>query len=916
VACLAEERIIEYVEGRLSADDAAQVVAHTDGCDACRRLVAETAAALVPGSSTTAAPEPVDETRERSAPLDAGAAVGRYLLLGLVGSGGMGVVYAAYDPELDRKIALKLLRADLDAEDELRARLQREAQAMARLKHPNVIAVHDVGTFAGRVFIAMEFVAGSTLGGWARAGRRSWREVVRVLGAAGRGLEAAHAAGLVHRDFKPDNVLLGDDGRVCVTDFGLARPQAGEADVALDSGQLIGADSPLRSPLTREGALVGTPAYMAPEQMDGAPPDARADQFSFCVALYEALYGARPFQGKTVRALREAIRKEQITDPPDADTRRVPPWIRRVVVRGLRAQPQDRWPSMAALLDALERDPRRRVSFAVAAAVAVALTAAGAWGLRARALRTRLQCKGAEQQLAGVWSDARRARLRSVFVASGRPWAEESFAAVDAAFKSYGARWAQMRTDACEATRLRGEQSEELLDLRMQCLDERRRELEALVAELESADAALLDRAPQAAHSLTPLEGCAQAEALRARVRPPASRAARDHVQALKARLAETRALDDAGRYQQVIDRSDRVLDEARPIGYPPLEADALYMRGVGEDRLGRPKDASRTFNAAALAAARGRDDDLAARAWTQLTYVDGCELSRPKDGENWARYAEAAIDRLGGSDELSSNLLHSRGSLRWCQQRYGDAVEDFRRALQLEERVFGAEDYRIGGLLSDMGAVLQHERRLDEAVTAFERSIAVAERALGPAHPAGATPRGNLGVVRLLQRRLDEAEHLERRALELQQAGYGEDSLRTTWALNNLGTVLRLRGHADQALVLHRRALAIREQALGATNPQVLGPLKELGRDLNALGRPEEALPLLERAARLHEEKPSPVEHGEIDFAIAQALTALGREPARAQALAKQARESLASGAPVPHYRAELDEIDLFLKR
>src|SRR3954470_18376849 len=252
--------------------------------------------------------------RQPGEPLPRGSAVGRYVVLERIGSGGMGVVYAAYDPELDRKVALKLFRPDrAGAAGEAALRLPREGQVRARLSGPHVVAVYDAGTFGDQVFVAMELMEGRTLRQWLGEGKRGWREIVDVFVAAGRGLAAAHAAGLVHRDFKPDNVLLGTDGRVKVADFGLAAALgAGEEDLPaatranMARAQLELSRSPM-SPLTRTGAVLGTPMFMAPEQHLGERADDRSDQFSFSVALYRALYGDWPFAGKTAVALADAV---------------------------------------------------------------------------------------------------------------------------------------------------------------------------------------------------------------------------------------------------------------------------------------------------------------------------------------------------------------------------------------------------------------------------------------------------------------------------------------------------------------------------------------------------------------------------------------------------------------------------------
>ncbi|MCY1012268.1 serine/threonine-protein kinase [Nannocystis pusilla] len=315
-----------------------------------------------------------------------GQLIGRYMVLSPLGSGGMGVVYAAYDPQLDRKVALKLLHPEAvsasgatQSKIDGQERLLREAQAMARLHHPNVVAVHDVGKYDERIFIAMEFVEGGTLKQWLRARPRTRQEVLAVFGQAGRGLQAAHEAGLVHRDFKPDNVLVSDKGRAQVLDFGLAK-QTEDGDRPLPERPTTGAAVSLNTALTQVGAILGTPAYMSPEQHLGEATDARTDQFSFCVALYEALYGTPPFHGDSMAALATAVLTGEVAEAPRESYARVPPWLRKILLRGLAVDPAERYPSIAALLDDLARDPssqRKRWLLAVGAAAAVALGAAG-----------------------------------------------------------------------------------------------------------------------------------------------------------------------------------------------------------------------------------------------------------------------------------------------------------------------------------------------------------------------------------------------------------------------------------------------------------------------------------------------------------------------------------------------------------
>ena len=326
-----------------------------------------------------------DSPSEQESPLARGVAIGRYIVLGLVGRGAMGDVYAAHDPELNRKVAIKVIRPrkGKDSSGEDRFRLMREAQSIARLSHPNVVVIHDVGSFRDTVFIAMEFVEGHTVGYWMNAKPRRWREVLKIFEAAGRGLAAAHEKELVHRDFKPDNIMIGADGHVRVMDFGLARTVDGDGAPAAPAAPINdGADEDLRStrrisltgasrsdhepppsmtsPISMRDSgrtLGGTPAYMAPEQFQGLKTDARADQFSFCVALYEALYTKGPFEGRTWSELAANVTAGKVRDASLHSN--VPLWIRKVLLRGLQVNPDERWPSMQALLSALDDDAIR-----------------------------------------------------------------------------------------------------------------------------------------------------------------------------------------------------------------------------------------------------------------------------------------------------------------------------------------------------------------------------------------------------------------------------------------------------------------------------------------------------------------------------------------------------------------------------
>ncbi len=335
--CLDDNVLGAYLAHTLSERERELVDVHLSSCDSCLAITCAAA-------------------RDQDAPSAERERIGRYVLVEMIGRGGMGTVYLAYDPQLDRKVALKVVRSMHFDDLDLRARLSREARAMAQVRHPNVVAVHDAGETDDGVFIAMELVEGETLARWLAARPRTWREIIRVFAAAGTGLAAAHAAGIVHRDFKPENVLVDHGGRVAVTDFGLAVLHDRPAVVPVDTISDISLDATHFA--THAGTLLGTPRYMSPEQFRGAATDSSTDQFSFAVALYHALYGAAPFEGTTVEELARAVTSGNLRARPSGT--RVPRRLHRVIARALAASSDARFPSMTALLSALDRMSRPR----------------------------------------------------------------------------------------------------------------------------------------------------------------------------------------------------------------------------------------------------------------------------------------------------------------------------------------------------------------------------------------------------------------------------------------------------------------------------------------------------------------------------------------------------------------------------
>ncbi len=393
--CPGDSEVAAFVEHTLSPAERDAFELHVHACEGCREALAH----VIATSESEASAAPTEQ-------------IGRFTLLEVLGMGGMGVVYAARDPELERDVAIKLLHTGTT--EEARQRLLREAQALAKIDHPNVIKVHDVGRHEGQIYIAMELADAGTLRTWL-ATKRTQREILDVFVHAGHGLAAAHAAGLIHRDFKPDNVLVFKGGRVCVTDFGLVGSSV-PSDAAIETTAPARPISALSSPgaLTRTGTVMGTPLYMSPEQYEGKPATAASDQFSFCVALFEALYGAHPFGGATYAELAINMTGALAREPEG------PAWLRTALRRGLAKDPADRFPAMAPLLDELGRDRKKqRERLAVGGVIA----GLAAFGLVV-AIKPAHQppCTGG----APVWTPAQRASLQAAFATSPRPHAAET----------------------------------------------------------------------------------------------------------------------------------------------------------------------------------------------------------------------------------------------------------------------------------------------------------------------------------------------------------------------------------------------------------------------------------------------------------------------------------------------------------
>lgn len=770
--------------------------------------------------------------------------LGRYLAIEVLGQGAHGSVVRAYDAKLHREVAVKRLSPGALGEN-ARQRLVREAQAMAQLSHPNVVSVHDVEGDGDEVVLVMELVAGMTLRDWLRARERDRHEIVDKLVLAGRGLAAAHRAGLVHRDFKPSNVLVSSEGEVKVTDFGLAKAamliDESSSSRASDVERSSALDaSSLAADLTGDAVVVGTPRYMAPEQHRGAPIGPAADQFAWAVALWESLVGAPPFAG---HAGRELLLEKQAGPPPWPRHVPMPRALVDIVRRALAPKPEDRWSSMDLLLRAIERAERgRRIRWSLGAAALVA----GGVVAAATARQDDAPCSEGDAALADVWSASQREAVPDAIEATGLAIASDTAVRVQRRLDRYRLDWLTGYYDACAATSIRGEQSHEVMQLRLRCLQDARYALEAAIELLRAPDDETVRRALSMLDELPAIERCADPKALRS---APTSLTPQNAelLDGIGHEIAHARLARGAGKYDRGLEHVASARALMSSLNEPELAAEIGLLRGELLERTGEYEDAKREIDDALKTALEHEALGLAARAAAADSLVTGERLSRPAEG---IQLAELALALARGQDRTGLLEAQARSYLAIVHSADGRperAIEELSIALELRENAVGSDDPLVATALHNLGAARLVTGAADAAAADLRRAIAIRESALGTRHPEVGGSRTNLGEALRRLGRLEAAEREHRLALEIMRDAYREAHPLVGSSLNNLANVLADRGQLAEAEAAYREAQEIWTDALGPAHPRVVKAMINLASIQQERGNPAAARATLE---------------------------------------------------------------------
>ena len=824
--------------------------------------------------------------------------IGRFVVLSRIGVGGMGVVYSGYDELLDRRLAIKLVRGER-YDPTAQTRMLREAQALARLSHPNVVQVYEVGEYSGQIYLAMEFVRGETLRAWVQARREDPAEVgaesailERFL-AAGEGLAAAHAAGLVHRDFKPDNVLVGEDGRVRVVDFGLAAAADG-AQEPREASLREGRSDAFEAPLTHVGAILGTPAYMAPEQLAGTVSDARADVFSFAVALHEALFGARPFVGDTIQELLRNIHAEERTRP-EPPRRRKMQRIVPVIERGLASDPDERWQTMAAFLAALRDDPerrRRRLRWILIVLI-LSVVAAGVVVVRQRVEARR--CDDAGAAIDGLWGADERLRIKDAVMESGSPHAEATWERIHEGLGEWTGSWRDARTEAC-----RSGEEDELASARIACLDRQLWRLEGLLGGLEVASPETVNRGVAGVSRLDPVTRCDDLRWLGAFVDDAERGYVDPRAPAIQRRIARLRGLLSLEAFTEVAAQIDPLQSSIASLSgseRPRLAAEVRFLEGSAARKRGDFEVAAAAVADAYYRAGALGDDRLAAEAAMIEAAILGIDLSRGEEADSWAANTTMMLDRAGlAQADLGAMWLMIRGVIQRRRGEYAAALESYEAAKTIIARELGPRHPEIAKIYANMASALANRRDYERGVKSLREGLEIFVESQGKDHPEVAVFHGNLGAFLVEMGRVEEGLAEHRLSLAVNRMTYGDEHPAVSYDHFNIGYTLMALAKHEEAAESFAKARKIIEEKLGPEHPMLGYVLSEQGRNAGNFGDVDRGIELLERAEKIRLASGDPADVGTTRFYLARLLWERPEQRGRAREMALLARDVFAS--------------------
>jgi eukaryotic-like serine/threonine-protein kinase len=776
----------------------------------------------------TTTPEALTTTPGGAGELTIASKIGRYQIEHIVGTGGMGVVFAAHDPELGRQVAIKVLSTEREV---AHTRLLREAQAMARLSHSNVVTVHEVLKIGDRAAIVMELVDGRDLADWLAKAQRGWREILDAFVQAARGLAAAHKAGMVHRDFKPANALIDRDGVVRVTDFGLVR--------AVPDAEPVAAGDQHDVTLTQTGARIGTPAFMAPEQHEGGQVDARTDQWAFACALYGALYRQPPFAGETYAELANAVKLEKLR--PEPATTKVPRAIRASIRRALSRDPADRFASMEDLIRALTPPRRAWIGVGVVGGLA-AVAAIGAVVLTGDDNTNTVSCDGLDAPFTATWNADRARVVSKQFASTGLGNAASAADAFNTALDRYRGSWTTMRTRACTEAR-GGAISPDLLDRRMQCLDVRLAEIGVVVDAATVVDASTLNSVGGALGRVPDVTTCDEPIDTMPR---PTDTAARAAIARAETDLARASALSNLGRFDQARALAESATKVADQTGWAPLTGQALYEIAQAQGRVGNFDAALTSFERVAEAAARAGDDLMFARALIHRFNILAYDSKRVDEAFAGRHYIELAVLRAHAPVARAMWLAMLASALQ-AQGKSQEALDTQIEATAMWRQIAAPDSIALSDCLNNEATYRIELGQLDEAQAILEKLLVTDAFKLGPGNPELARRHYNLAFI--AQKRNDDDTALTRfeQAYAIRKAA-GALNFMTPYAL---AEQLEKVGRPGAAAPLFTEALDILDRTQKSSGDRV-AIRYELGTVMTELGQLAEARTWLEQTVTI----------------------------------------------------------------